>query len=250
MIEIKNLTVKYKSNQGETTALDNLNINIDSGDICAVIGPSGCGKTTLLHVLCGIIKNYSGSVTVDGEGIDSKLQRIGMVQQNYGLLRWKNVLHNSILGAVIKDGKTELDKAYTDYILNELGLVELKDRYPNQLSGGQRQRVAIARSFILKPNMLLMDEPFSALDAITREETQELFLKIWKKNRVSTLFITHSIDEAIYIGRKIVILSTSPGRVIHVIDNPLFGRENLRMLNEFYDWEMSIRKIIKDGWYK
>jgi NitT/TauT family transport system ATP-binding protein len=250
MIEIKNLTVKYKSAQGENTALDNLNINIDSGDICAVIGPSVCGKTTLLHVLCGIIKNYSGSIAVNGESVNSKLQRIGMVQQNYGLLRWKNVFNNSILGAVIKDGKAGLDKAYTDYILNELGLMEFKYRFPNQLSGGQRQRVAIARSFILKPNMLLMDEPFSALDAITREETQDLFLKIWKKNRVSTLFITHSIDEALYIGRKIVILSPSPGRVIHVIDNPLFGRENIRMMDEFYDLEKEIRKIIKEGWYK
>ncbi len=117
----------------------------------------------------------------------------------------------------------------------------------SQLSGGQQQRVALARAFILKPDLLLMDEPFSALDAISREEMQELFLNIWKENNVTTIFITHSVDEALYLGRKIVIFSPSPGRILKVIDNPCFQLDNLRYRDEYYYMSMKLRKILDKG---
>ena len=117
----------------------------------------------------------------------------------------------------------------------------------SQLSGGQQQRVALARAFILKPDLLLMDEPFSALDAISREEMQELFLNIWKENNVTTIFITHSVDEALYLGRKIVVFSPSPGRILKVIDNPCFQLDNLRYRDEYYDMSMKLRKILDKG---
>lgn len=250
MIEIKGLTVKYKSEKNDFLALDNVNMTIADGDICAVIGPSGCGKSTLLHVLSGIIKDYTGSVLSDGKQIDPKLQRIGLVMQNNGLLPWKDIYYNSTVGAGIKDGFKYIDKQYAEYILAGLGIGDMTERFPNQLSGGQRQRVEIARAFILKPGILLMDEPFSALDALTREEIQDLFLNIWNENRVSTVFITHSIEEALYVGKKIIIMSKSPGRVTGVYENPLFGKKDLRLDEEYYKFSIRLRKIAKEEWSK
>jgi NitT/TauT family transport system ATP-binding protein len=245
VIEIKNLSVKYKRKNEETLALDKLNINIDTGDIYTFIGPSGCGKSTFLYVLSGILKDYSGSVLIDGRAVDPKNQRIGLVLQNYGLLPWKNVCKNAMLGTKIK-GEPVSDE-YSSYILEQLGLNTLLDRYPKELSGGQQQRVAIARSFILKPDLLLMDEPFSALDAITREEMQELFLNIWKQNSVTTVFITHSVDEALYLGSKIVVFSSSPGRILEVMDNPCFQMDNLRFRDEYRDMSLKLRQILDRG---
>jgi len=245
MIEIKDLSVKYKSRKEEVQALSNLSFNMDAGDIYAFIGPSGCGKSTLLHVLSGIVKDYTGTCNINSEKIDAKLHRIGLVLQNYGLLPWKSVYENAVLGLKIKSEKTD---GYENYILERLGLGELANRYPKELSGGQKQRVAIARAFILRPDLLLMDEPFSALDAITREEMQELFLNIWKENKVSTIFITHSVEEALCLGRKIVILSKRPGSIVEIIDNKVFGLDNLRNRDEYYSMSKKIRKTIEESW--
>lgn len=250
MIEIRDLTVNYKSENNDFLALDNFNMSITDGDICAVIGPSGCGKSTLLHVLSGIIKDYAGSVLIDGNRVDPKLQRIGLVMQSNGLLPWRDIYYNSTIGIRLKDGNKNINREYTEYILNKLGIGEMTSRFPNQLSGGQRQRAEIARAFILKPNILLMDEPFSALDALNREEIQDLFLRIWNENRVSTLFVTHSIEEALYIGRKIIIMSKSPGKVIGVYENPLFGKKDLRLNEEYYKFSIKLRKIAKEEWSK
>jgi NitT/TauT family transport system ATP-binding protein len=245
VIEIKDLSVKYRRKNRETLALNKLNINIGTGDIYTFIGPSGCGKSTFLYVLSGILKDYTGSVLIDGRSINPKTQRIGLILQNYGLLPWKNVYKNAMLGTKIK-GQPVLDE-YSSYILEQLGIDALLDRYPKELSGGQQQRVAIARAFILKPDLLLMDEPFSALDAITREEMQELFLNIWKQNSVTTIFITHSVDEALYLGSKIVVFSSSPGRILEVLDNPCFQMDNLRFRDEYYNMSMKLRKILDRG---
>ena len=245
MIAIKDLSVKYQSNNKETLALDKVNININSGDIYTFIGPSGCGKSTLLYVLSGILKDYMGSVSIDDRAINPKTQRIGLILQNYGLLPWKNVYQNTMLGIKIKNDNQELDE-YSSYILKQLGIDTLLDRYPKELSGGQQQRVAIARAFILKPDLLLMDEPFSALDAITREEMQELFLNIWKQNSVTTVFITHSVDEALYLGSKIAVFSPSPGRIVEVLDNPCFKQDNLRFRDEYSSMSMKLRKMLRD----
>jgi NitT/TauT family transport system ATP-binding protein len=245
MVEIKNLSVSYKSRKEEVQALNNISISMKPGDIYTFIGPSGCGKSTLLHVLSGIVKDYTGTCEINGRKIDSKLHRIGLVLQNYGLLPWKTVYESAILGLKIKGDKTD---GYENYILEKLGLAELANRYPKELSGGQKQRVAIARAFILRPDLLLMDEPFSALDAITREEMQELFLKIWKENKVSTIFITHSVEEALCVGTKIVILSKRPGKIVDIIDNKVFGLDNLRYRDEYYNMSKEIRKIIEESW--
>jgi NitT/TauT family transport system ATP-binding protein len=246
VIEIKDLTVKYYRQNEETLALDKLNINIATGEIYTFIGPSGCGKSTFLYVLSGILKDYSGSVKIDGRDVDPKSQRIGLILQNYGLLPWKNVYSNTMLGVKIKNDQRGLDE-YGKYLLQKLGIDKLLDRYPKEISGGQQQRVAIARAFMLKPDLLLMDEPFSALDAINREELQELFLNIWKENNVTTVFITHSVDEALYLGSKIVVFSPAPGKILKVLDNPCFQMDNLRSREEYYDMSMHLRQLLNKG---
>ncbi len=246
MITIKDLSVRYRRKNEEVPALDQVNINIAGGDIYTFIGPSGCGKSTFLYVLSGILKDYQGTVLIDGQPIDPGSQRIGLILQNYGLLPWKTVYQNAMLGLKIKKGRPVLDE-YSSYILQRLGINNLLHRYPKELSGGQQQRVAIARAFILKPDLLLMDEPFSALDAISREEMQELFLQTWKENNVTTVFITHSVDEALYLGSKIAVFSPSPGRILKVLDNPCFQLDNLRFREEYYDMAVKLRKILDRG---
>jgi len=248
MIKINDLTVTYQSRESSFTALDKMNITIDSGDTCAIIGPSGCGKSTLLKVLAGVEGSYEGSVTIDEQPVMPSKQRVGFIPQHYGLLEWKTVYQNVILGIRIKDGKSAVSKEAVEAVLEQLGVKELADRYPHQLSGGQRQRVSIARSFLLRPDLLLMDEPFSALDAITREEIQDVFLNIWKENRVTTVLVTHNVEEAVYLGKKIILVSKAPGRAVKTIDNPLFDTENLRDSTAYFQLSQEIRKMIKEDW--
>jgi len=245
VITIKDLSVKYGDQDKSVPVLDHINIEIGKGEIYTFIGPSGCGKSTFLYVLSGILRDYEGLVLVDGRPVDPKRQRIGLILQNYGLLPWKNVRQNIILGVKIKGQPRE--EEYFTYILKQLGIEQLLDRYPKELSGGQQQRVAIARAFLLKPDILLMDEPFSALDAINREEMQALFLKIWQEHNVTTVFITHSVDEALYLGSKIIVFSDAPGKILGVYDNPCFQLDNLRCRDEYYNMSMQLRKILDKG---
>ncbi|MBB6214233.1 NitT/TauT family transport system ATP-binding protein [Anaerosolibacter carboniphilus] len=249
MLEIDELSVSYRTGKKMIPAVGPISIKIASGDIYALIGPSGCGKSTFLHVLSGIIKDYSGLVTLKDEGLNPQKHDIGFIPQNFGLLPWKNVQKNCLLSLTIKEQK--IDSSLTervDYIMNKLNIKSLRDRYPSELSGGQKQRVAIARAFIMNPDLLLMDEPFSALDALTREEAQELFIDIWNQYRPTTIFVTHSIDEAIYMGKKIVIMSHCPGTVVEIIDNPLFNTENLRENKEYLKLSAHLRNVVKKGW--
>ncbi len=245
MIDIRDLSVRYGSADNAVLALEQININIGQGEIFTFIGPSGCGKSTFLYVLSGIIRDYEGTVLINGRPVDPKQQKIGLILQNYGLLPWKNVRQNIVLGVKIKGQPRE--EEYFAYILKQLGIEQLLDRYPKELSGGQQQRVAIARAFLLKPDILLMDEPFSALDAINREEMQELFLKIWQDHHVTTVFITHSVDEALYLGSKIVVFSSSPGKIRGVYENPCFQRDNLRYRDEYHQMSRQLRNLLDKG---
>lgn len=246
MIAVKDLSVKYRSSHGEIQALNKVNISMGTGELYTVIGPSGCGKSTLLYVLSGILTDFEGSVLIDGKPVNPRTQRIGLILQNYGLLPWKTVYQNVLLGLKIKHGSTGLNED-GHYLLKQLGIDDLLNRYPKELSGGQQQRVAIARAFMLKPDLLLMDEPFSALDAITREEIQELFLVTWERNPVNTVFVTHSVDEALYLGRKVAVFSPSPGRILEVVDNPCFHQDKLRFSDQYYKMSMHLRNLLSKG---
>jgi len=250
MIQIKDLAVTYQSQGTKYTVLKDINLELGAGETCAIIGPSGCGKSTLLKILAGIIKVFEGTVAINGQPVMPHKQKIGFIPQNYGLLLWKNVYQNILLGVKIKKEKEADVKESLDILLQQLGLTGLENRYPRELSGGQQQRVALARSFLLKPDLLLMDEPFSALDAMTREEIQNVYLQTWKKNSISTILVTHHVEEAVYLGQKIVLLTGSPGTISKVIDNPLFGVEGIRSRQEFFKLCLEIRKMIKEDWEK
>lgn len=249
MIQIKDLSVFYESKKEKVKALGPISIDIDSQDICAIIGPSGCGKTTLLNVLSGIIKEYEGEVLLDSEKLNPYIHNIGLIPQNFGLLPWKTVEENCILPLKIK--KTNVNNqeiiSKMDLMMKRLGIYELKQRYPRELSGGQKQRVAIVRSFLMKPDLLLMDEAFSALDEIIREEAEELFLEIWNENKNNTFFVTHSIDEALYMGKKIIVISNTPGKIIDVIDNALFNNKDYKNHPSYSNMFSYVKGLIKGG---
>lgn len=215
-VDIHNLCVSYRGKDKHTEALHNLSLQLAEGEIYSVIGPSGCGKSTLLYILAGIITQYTGEVFIDGESPNPRKHSIGLVPQNYGLLPWKRVRENIYLPKRLKKS----NQTDNPEILKELELSELLERYPHELSGGQQQRVALARSFLQKPDLLLMDEPFSALDALTAERGRKLFLDIWAKNPVTTLFVTHNLEEAVNIGNRVLLLSASPGQLIRMLEKP------------------------------
>ena len=250
MIRINNLSVEYQSGGEKLFAVKDIDFSLEAGATCALIGPSGCGKSTLLKVMAGIIKDYSGLAEINGRPIRASEQKIGFIPQDYGLLPWKTVYENSCLGLKLKREFDEAAKARLISLLQQLGLGGLEKRYPGELSGGQQQRVALARSFLLKPDLLLMDEPFSALDAISREDLQELFLQVWRKYAVSTVLVTHQVEEAAYLGQKIVVLSPAPGGINKVIENPLFGLKDIRDKTEFFQLCATLRKSVKEDWSK
>ena len=200
-------------------------------------------------MLAGIITQYEGEVLLNSKGLSPHIHKIGYIPQNFGLLQWKTVEENCLLSFKIKKEKINddiLKKMNT--LMKKLNIYHLKKRYPSELSGGQKQRVAIVRSFLMKPDILLLDEAFSALDAIIKEEAQELFLNIWSENKIDTFFVTHSIDEAIYMGKKIIIMSNMPGEIIEVIDNPMFNNKNYREEKDYLELYLHIKNLIKKGW--
>lgn len=237
MINVNKLFVKY----GEQTILENINFEIPSGVTCALIGPSGCGKSTLLNSLSGLNDNYDGTILLNGEKPSPKRQTIGYIPQNYGLLPWLNVEDNILLGLKIKKRKDSL----SEHLISSLGLTTLLKRYPNTLSGGQQQRVSLARAFSLNADLLLMDEPFSALDAITREEMQDVFINLWQNQKITTVFVTHYVEEALYLGQKIIVMTANPGKIYKIIDNPLFSDKNFRDKEAFQLLSKELRNDLK-----
>jgi NitT/TauT family transport system ATP-binding protein len=241
MIQVKDLRVEYRQGGIKLVALDRVNLNVKKGEICAVIGPSGCGKTTLLYVLAGILKPTSGTVLVNNTEVCPKRRETAIILQDYGLMPWKTAWQNTVIGMEIRGFDKVAKNAKAEQVLQELGIYEYRNSYPSQLSGGQRQRVAIARAISLEPDLLLMDEPFSSLDAITRESLQETLLKIWQANRITVVIVTHSVEEAVFLGHKVAVFSKRPGRVMKVIVNGFAGDRNLRSKPEFYKMCTEVR---------
>ena len=211
------------------------------------MGPSGTGKSTLLNSITGLKKIEEGRITLKGKEVCPKEMNLAWIPQNYGLLPWKSVKDNIALGLNIKDKKLVKSKALEiEEIIDELGLTEAVGKYPNQLSGGQQQRVSIARAMLMDPELYLLDEPFSALDAITREKMQSLFLAEWEKKKAPTILITHDVEEAVFLGHRLVLLSGNPGRVQRVMDNPSVAipKEEKRLNDEFYQMARHVREVL------
>ncbi|MGI6448740.1 MAG: ABC transporter ATP-binding protein [Desulfitobacteriia bacterium] len=243
---IQSLHAGYEQNEALTLALQDVNLALDKGSSGALIGPSGSGKSTLLNVLAGLHRNYQGQVLLDGKK-PANNPETALILQEYGLLPWKTVWDNVGLGLQIKGiGKAEAEERVAK-ILGKLGLLPLRKRFPTQLSGGQRQRVAIARSLVLEPKLLLMDEPFSSLDALTREEMQDLVLELWQDTQLTIFFVTHNIEEAVFLGQKIFVMSGCPGTIVREFENPLAGDISARGKLEFLETAGSLRLSLRGG---
>jgi NitT/TauT family transport system ATP-binding protein len=234
MIQIQSLTYAYPNG---TVVFKDFDWVVESGAAWSVLGPSGCGKTTLLYLLAGLRFPTAGQILVDGNPLLRPRPHTGLILQEYGLLPWATVRQNADLGIHIRtfygpDGKHAPQDfhpaADVDSWLERLGLSAFKDKYPGQISGGQRQRTAIARTLALKPDLLLMDEPFSSLDAPTREGLQNLTMELWAEQQLTLIVVTHAIEEAAILGRKILLLGQPPNQVAHVIDNPSAGKPDFR----------------------
>lgn len=247
MVEMENLSVTYRGDNGIVDALRDVSLVVRQGESCAIIGPSGCGKSTLLFVLAGLNRDWDGRVLAGGCLPAAGRKEISLILQDYGLMPWKTVWQNTLLGLKIRGvGRQEMfDRGQS--VLQQMGLWELRHLFPAQLSGGQRQRVAIARSLSLEPELLLMDEPFSSLDALTREKLQDTILQIWKRQALTLVLVTHNIEEAIFLGQRIVILSPRPGQVIKALENPLAGDPQARNAAGFHVLASRVRDTLAGG---
>ncbi|WP_142688780.1 taurine ABC transporter ATP-binding subunit [Klebsiella aerogenes] len=209
MLQISHLSADY----GGKPALADINLTLDSGELLVVLGPSGCGKTTLLNLIAGFVPYQHGSITLEGHRIDGPGADRGVVFQNEGLLPWRNVLDNVALGLQLAGVEKTRRREIAAQMLKKVGLQGAEKRFIWQLSGGQRQRVGIARALAADPQLLLLDEPFGALDAFTREQMQTLLLRLWHETGKQVLLITHDIEEAVFMASELVLLSPGPGRV-------------------------------------
>ncbi|MGE5654304.1 MAG: ABC transporter ATP-binding protein, partial [Bacillota bacterium] len=216
MIVVDSLSVRY----GESEALDLVDLTIRSGSTCAIIGPTGCGKSTLLYTMAGLVQPDQGQVLVNGELVRAPRHGTSLILQDYGLFPWLTARGNVRMAAELSGtARHEISERCSE-LLDRLGLAGAAEHFPSQLSGGQRQRVAIARALISEPDLLLMDEPFSALDALTRESMQAMIRDQWQQRELTTVLVTHSIEEAVYLGEQIVVMTPSPGRIRESLSNP------------------------------
>ena len=210
MLQISHLSADY----GGKPALADINLTLESGELLVVLGPSGCGKTTLLNLIAGFVPYQHGSITLEGQRVTGPGAERGVVFQNEGLLPWRNVQDNVALGLQLAGVDKAQRRQAAAQMLKKVGLEGAEKRFIWQLSGGQRQRVGIARALAANPQLLLLDEPFGALDAFTREQMQTLLLKLWHETGKQVLLITHDIEEAIFMATELVLLSPGPGRVV------------------------------------
>jgi NitT/TauT family transport system ATP-binding protein len=215
---IKDLTQNFPREDGTIlTAIDDLSLTVDDKEFVCVLGPSGCGKTTLLRLIAGLDTASSGDILLDGGRITGPDARVGIVFQEYSLFPWRSVIDNVAFGLEMKGMVREERNRIAVKYLDLVGLTQFADSYPSELSGGMRQRVAVARALALDPVLLLMDEPFGALDAQTRNMLQHELLGIWEKTKKTIVFITHSVDEAVYMADRIAVLTPRPGRICEII---------------------------------
>ncbi|MGW7329723.1 ABC transporter ATP-binding protein [Streptomyces sp. NPDC054840] len=248
----KTFPTKDKRNKEEFTALDGIDLEIEAGEFVVVVGPSGCGKSTLLDLLGGLTRPTAGRILLDGEPIAGPGLDRGIVFQQYALLPWRTALGNVEFGLEATRVPRRERTARAREFLELVGLTGFEDRHPHELSGGMRQRVAIARSLAYDPDVLLMDEPFAALDAQTRESLQDELRRIWQRTGKTVVFITHGIEEAVYLGQKVAVMTSRPGRVKEIVPVSFGARgggfqgEDLRSSPEFARHRHEIWTLLHD----
>ena len=223
-------------NSSEFTAIDEISLEVKTGEFMCIVGPSGCGKSTLLDLLAGLTMPSQGQILLDGKPIKGPALDRGIVFQQYALFPWRTALGNVEFGLETKGVPEKQRRATAREYLALVGLSGFEDRHPHELSGGMKQRVAIARSLAYDPEVLMMDEPFAALDAQTRETLQSELLGIWERSKKTIIFITHGIDEAVYLGQRVAVMTSRPGRIKHIVEVPSELRQtddDVRSLPEF-----------------
>ena len=244
LLKVDSLKKNFQDREGEIVALGNISFSVHQREFICVIGPSGCGKSTLIRIIAGLEKQTSGSILLDSKPIDSPSSDRGMVFQNYTLFPWLTIKKNIMFGLIMS--KTDRQEANTKAMdwLELVGLSEFSDLYPHQLSGGMKQRVAIARALATRPRILLMDEPFGALDAQTRAQMQSYLLQIWGSLDITIIFITHDLEEAIYLADRIFVLGSSSNQLQEIVEIPV---SRPRKPDQFLSSEfLSTKKHLED----
>ncbi|QGU96132.1 ATP-binding cassette domain-containing protein [Clostridium bovifaecis] len=221
-IKVNNVSKVYKNNKNiEFKSLDNVNLTIEKGEFICLLGPSGCGKSTLLNLIAGFDKPSTGEIFIDDKQVNEPSPNYVTIFQNYGLLPWRNVKKNVELGLEAKKISKEERSKIADEYIELVGLSKFSKHHPSQLSGGMQQRVAIARALAVDPEIIFMDEPFGALDAMTRMNMQDEISNIWDKKKKTIIFVTHDIEEAVFLADRIIIMTPGPGKVKSVINVPM-----------------------------
>ena len=240
-IEVKNIYKKFETKKSEKlSVLEDIDLSIEDGELVCLLGPSGCGKTTLLRLIAGLDTPSSGEIVANGDVVKKPSGDRAVIFQQYSLFPWLTVLENVTFGLeVTKAGSKEENVAAAERYLASVGLIDFKDSYPHELSGGMKQRVAIIRSLLNHSPILLMDEPFSALDMQNRHSLQEQLIGVWKRFNSTIVFVTHDVDEAVYLADKIVILDKNPGRIANIVEVDL-ERPRKRESQEFIALQESI----------
>jgi NitT/TauT family transport system ATP-binding protein len=253
MIEVCDLTFAYASGH---PVFDRFSWRVKAGEAWAVIGPSGCGKTTLLYLLAGLRLPTSGSICIAGEPLTRPRPTTGLILQDYGLLPWATVRENAALGLRLRkfygpDGRhapanevVGIIAERVSFWLERLGIMSVADKYQSQISGGQRQRAAIARTLVLRPDLLLMDEPFASLDAPTREDLQNLAVELQREQKLTTVIVTHNIEDAAFLGERILVLAHPPHREPVIVDNLAAGTMSYRTQPAFLDKCNELRRLL------
>ncbi len=245
LVRIAGLQKIYKTRDGnDIHALKDINLEIRTGEFISIVGPSGCGKTTLLKILAGILRRTAGEVMMAGRSLSGPSRELGVVFQAPVLLPWRTVLANVMVPVQVqRRNRTEFE-ARARALIDMVGLTGFENKYPSELSGGMQQRVGICRALVHDPSFLLMDEPFGALDAMTRESMNEELQRLWRESRKTILLVTHSIPEAVYLADRVVVMTPRPGRIVDVIDVDLPRPRTLAMQNtpEFGRFVAGIRR--------
>ena len=254
-LKIDNVYKEYQGRNGKTIALNGVSLDIKENEFICVVGPSGCGKSTLLNIIAGLLEPTSGTVTLDGKVIEGTGVERGVVFQQYALFPWRTVLKNVMFPLEMKKvPKAEAEAIARKYI-KSVGLEGFEKSYPKELSGGMKQRVAIARAYAADPEVLLLDEPFGALDAQTRTQLQTELLKTWEEEQKTCFFITHDVDEAVILAQRVIIMSARPGRIKKIVDidipyprtqatktDPRFLELKSEIWNQVYQEFLEVRK--------
>ena len=241
-VKIDHVEKIYDGRKGKMIALNGVDLDIMENEFICVVGPSGCGKSTLLNIIAGLLEPTSGAVYVDGKKVEGTGTERGVVFQQYALFPWLTVMKNVMFGLKLKGMKDEEAKEVAMKYIKMVQLEDFVDSYPKELSGGMKQRVAIARAYAVQPEVLLMDEPFGALDAQTRTQLQSELIQTWQEEKKTCFFITHDVEEAIILATKVIVMSARPGRIKTIIDIdlPYPRTQELKMSKEFLELKAKI----------